>query len=370
MNISVFTWNLQNFSESKARELSRDVADHIVAVLEDGDNKDRKFLGTLLEINAPPRTRARGLNSIDVIVDLIKQAFDPYRAKYSPTVVAFDCGGLAYTREWIIIIYQGIEVLDVKKLGFPANLRPYIDKANHEAIQAAHGARKLLRKAYITNPYATAVPVIEQTSLNKKRSASAVEGSDDIDIDEDGGIIGKKKLHSDTNPVYSVKGQDYHLRLDSVKRWGAKVANQETGWYRDGCVITAAVKMPRSYANITITSAHLPGPNFTSMDKNIVPVFVDTSVIHGADIMIGDLNHWGSIKRRFYKDLSAGLEKGTTLLQTLPTALSNFKADRAILRKGGRWKDAVTRVDAADPLLNKSFERISDHAMLTVVLER
>ncbi|WP_411906997.1 hypothetical protein [Rhizobium mayense] len=391
MKIAVFTWNLQVYNHKKA-VLSKHVVEHIMRALFGHAATGMPFIGTLLEIKAPRRkdTRPYSEESIEKIVKALQDEFQSHEFKIIPRIKAIDCGGLPNTREWILVIYSGFSDVSIESLGFRKKIAHLIKAENLKAILKAGQRTYRPRQTYHTHGLADIMPNKNhfekmdtfRIDLKKDPMKTAKEASRQSKLlhqgdafDEDGDLPLLKQFRGETTGIYTSDGSDYSLNIEAIKKRGTKIANQDENWYRDGCLIKAKAVDSKGEYRISVVSIHLPGPNHTARDGNILNTFKVVGFRSNPDILIGDLNTHTEVIRELYRDLSTELSTGTTLKFNSAIDFGKTKYDRAILRTTSIWKHHSIAITAAEEISSRPgkiqpirYERVSDHGMLTVVL--
>lgn len=414
MEFSVFTWNLQVFTKDVSADYASHVCRKIIDALEADTNRYGPFIGTLLEI------KANNLCDAQVILSSILSILNRWREEVKGGVSFL--GGLGSTSEWIIYIYYKMDTVVVS-----LDVTPFFTEAisysmQEEFINYADSVERnggiLDRQMYSKLPrkeerlkesFGKKVGEHERKELAKyervtKKIKKTDKGARLSDIKEyrhehsfsKNLIKASKRIKHLQQELYksnksyspSVFSLDLEkeydnfeldedvkniFREDFIRIISSKSTfkNKISEWYRGGIIISAQID---GKYKINIASAHLPGPDHTNNNIQILESYLMAAFVQDADIFIGDFNVYGSIEKMFFED-KTGLVKQTTV-RSEDYSKIHRPLDRILRRINCPWDvhepqaySPETNVPV-DPQLPEKTEivNISDHYLLKAVV--
>jgi len=260
----VFSWNIEKKTLG-VFDREADTVPLIVGGIADtlvgASGESRPFVGFLMEVKGTAQ-------SVGKMCELLQTGF---KAAYGADAKfeARPTGGSSYTREWMIVASQG---LDVKVEDLPARDEIKLE-IEHDANQATLKATEHNKK-------------IADRGLRKRNDATDRQ----------------------------------------VTRWRANKRGEDE--FRNG-VVAAFEHGGKQYR---IGSIHAPGPEIMESFPGALPAIQRAAANANVDLMSGDFNKHGDFDETIYKDIGKA-DEGTTFKKSKPNKLGKSRRDRTLVRK-------------------------------------
>lgn len=218
---------------------------------------------------------------------------------------AIDLGGETHTREWMIVLWEGVSVVN-HELDIRTELSPAIEQDRNQARQR------------LLNP-------IERRSARIRKAGSP----------------------------YQAKEKYYRRNV------------KEVGWFRNGVISDIRLGNTR----LRVSSAHAPGPDHVKDFPESVDAALSSAYKEGADLFVGDLNRRGQFGSGHFLDLRKGDPTGTTFkkkaLEGGQLTLGKNHRDRLMeIEHYSRWN--FTSYEPQIVGRGAFDEQLTDHALMVV----